>query len=96
MYVVGRDWPDQLYSTNARWPVANQWHYKPKDGVHRQKATLTKQDVLATYELAAQRELKKQMKELKRQLFEAIIQVSGHVTRGEESSSATNLCLLSS
>lgn len=77
MYVVGRDWPDQLYATNASWPVANIWHYRPKDVVHRKQTPHN--EVQQAYELGVRRELKKQVKELKRQLFKGILDVRGSI-----------------
>ena len=72
-YVVGQDWPDALYSTNARWPVANQWHWKSKDrdSAFHASAIETKR----AREVEAQREARREARRLKKQLFGAIIQV---------------------
>lgn len=82
-YIVGRDWPDQLYATNAKWPEACRWDWRPpgRDKGFRASADEMKK----ARELEEQALARREARKLKKRLFAAILEVRGsphHLSRG--------------
>lgn len=72
-YVVGRDWPDALYATNASWPQPCQWGWRTKERQAGFYASLT--EAKRAKEIEEQRQARIASGRLKKQLFAAIVQV---------------------
>ncbi|KAG2452840.1 hypothetical protein HYH02_002186 [Chlamydomonas schloesseri] len=76
-YIVGRDWPDNFYATNAKWPEPNQWWKNPDKSL---QASLTarfrasKEEMKKAREIEEREAARKESRKLKKQLFQAIVQ----------------------
>ncbi|EFJ42784.1 hypothetical protein VOLCADRAFT_97209 [Volvox carteri f. nagariensis] len=70
-YVVGRDWPDRFYPTNAKWPEPNQWSYLPEDRTKGFHASI--EEVKRAVDLEKQEAARRESRKLKKHLFAAIV-----------------------
>ncbi|GFR49858.1 hypothetical protein Agub_g11959 [Astrephomene gubernaculifera] len=71
-YVVGRDWPDHFYATNARWPEPAQWTYRHASRTSAFRVSV--EEAKRAQELEEQALARHEARKLKKQLFAAIIQ----------------------
>ncbi|GIL43783.1 hypothetical protein Vafri_1401 [Volvox africanus] len=70
-YVVGRDWPDKFYPTNAKWPESNQWTFLPVDRTRPFHAS--SDEVKRAIDLEKQKAARRESQKLKKHLFAAIV-----------------------
>ncbi|GLC41437.1 hypothetical protein PLESTB_001011600 [Pleodorina starrii] len=78
-YVVGRDWPDNFYATNAKWPEPNQWTSLPEG--RRKPFHASTEEVKRAVELEKQEAARRESQKLKKQLFAAIVQRDAEAVR---------------
>lgn len=77
-YVVGRDWPDNFYATNAKWPAPNQWWRNPDRHANESltaKFRASQVEMKKAREIEEREAARKESRKLKKQLFQAIVQV---------------------
>ncbi|GIL81867.1 hypothetical protein Vretimale_1448 [Volvox reticuliferus] len=70
-YVVGRDWPDKFYATNAKWPEPNQWTFLPENRTKPFHASA--EEVKRAIDLEKQEAARRESQKLKKNLFAAIV-----------------------
>ncbi|PNW87196.1 hypothetical protein CHLRE_02g112800v5 [Chlamydomonas reinhardtii] len=76
-YVVGRDWPDNFYATNAKWPAPNQWWRNPDRHANESltaKFRASQVEMKKAREIEEREAARKESRKLKKQLFQAIVQ----------------------
>ncbi|KAG2499699.1 hypothetical protein HYH03_002634 [Edaphochlamys debaryana] len=73
-YVVGRDWPDNFYATNAKWPDPAQWTWHDKPGVGLDPFHANRDEMKRARQLEAQEEARQESRKQKRLMFAAIVQ----------------------
>ncbi|KAG2436211.1 hypothetical protein HXX76_006523 [Chlamydomonas incerta] len=76
-YVVGRDWPDHFYATNAKWPSPNQWWKNPNPHTNEAltaKFRASQAEMKKAREIEEREAARKESRKLKKQLFQAIVQ----------------------
>jgi hypothetical protein len=77
-FIVGRDWPDNFYATNAKWPSPNQWWKNPDKSLQESLTTrfrASKEEMKKAREIEEREAARKESRKLKKQLFQAIVQV---------------------